>query len=200
MAGGVGASTLAWCLAEAASAWLLDFSHHQRGVLYAAGLPEARFASCVWPAVLEPGDAAAAALAQGARWYGVTLLSGGTAPPAAARSGLVRAAAESLGCAVLDGPSDGSRLSSLRCVVGTNQPRVWERLLETDAQLFVVRMTREGLTAPEVTEGLGRGRVWLLPDESAVRRGVDLGWGVPPTARLRKVCAEIARQHLTADG
>ena len=199
VAGGVGASTLAWCLAEAASSWLLDCSTHQGGLLYPAGMPQSRFGSSAWPAVVDAEGSADSVLQQAARWYGVSLLSGASPPGEALLHRVVEAAVAAEGCAVVDGPESRQLPRSLLCAVGTNQPRVWERLRESEAELIVVRMTRDGLSSVEVRSGLKPGRLWLIPDESAVRKGVDLGWGVPPRARLRRVCAELWQSYLRSD-
>ena len=199
VAGGVGASTLAWCLAEAASAWLFDCSTHQGGLLHPAGMPESRFGSTAWPAVVDADGSAEAVLQHAARWYGVNLLSGASPPSDALLQRVVEAAVQAGGCAVLDGPESRQLPRTLLCAVGTNQPRVWERLRDCDAELIVIRMTRDGLSSAEVRSGLTRGRLWLVPDESAVRKGVDLGWGVPPRARLRRACAELWQSYLRSD-
>lgn len=116
------------------------------------------------------------------------LFSGGIAPPAEVVAQLVDELVAQSMPVVVDG---GPRLDTARqLAVGTNQPRVWERMLATSDLLFV-RLTRDGLSAHELQrEAVGR-QLFVVKDESAVRRAVDLGWGVSPKAQLRRVCAEI---------
>lgn len=194
VAGGIGASTLAWCLAEASGAWLFDYSQFQGGVLAAAGAPSELSAAAAWPrgwtAETEPKEA----LALAARWAGTRFFSGGS-PPVGLIQSVVRQA-ESSAPVVLDGSVHSALANepkAFKVCVAINQPRVLDAVGEVQADLLVVRMSRGGITSTEIQTVAASNHTLFLPHEVAVARAVDLGWGVPPRSKVRRLAAQIWR-------